>query len=383
MEHEDIQIVGGPKPQLERLPSPGAPAAAESVSVDAWLERRLRVFERALAELQARHEKTERDLARRIAHLEEQIALYEKRAAAMSEPVAESEKAQTQIEPAQLPVPPPDLELAPVQIGDVLARGRRAAHAASFLVAASPKPKGVPRWMAWAAVGCATAMTMTALALANVAGASEPAGAISHRHAAQAFGRVIALADSGDAHDQTMLALAYLRGQHVATDHGAAGRWALAAAQDGDPRAQYLVGALYQAGDGVAANPVAAFHWFETAALRGNLKAMHNLAIAYVEGEGTAKDLGRAAAWFNRAADEGYIDSQFDLAVLYERGDGVAQNPLSALKWYLIAAHGGDREAAARAEQLEQAMAPSDVQRADMAAGVFVAEAKDAAANSL
>jgi TPR repeat protein len=387
MEHQDIEISSGPKPQLERLPSPGAATSPDQpASVDAWLERRLRVFERALAALEARREKSERELSRRVALLEEWLAAYEKRAEAVPELAAagENKMESAQAEAAQGPVPEIGSGPSPSEMGDlVLGRARGPSSAAAIVVSASSKAKGAPRWMAWSAVGCAAAMTMTALALGNVAGASEPQGGVSHRHEAQAFGRVIALADSGDPRDQTMLAFAYLRGQHVASDHQAAGRWALAAAEDGDPRAQYLLGAFYQSGDGVATNPAEAFHWFETAALGGNLKAMHNLAIAYVEGQGTAKDPERAAAWFNRAAEQGYTDSQFDLAVLYERGDGVSQNPQSALKWYLIAARAGDKEAASRAAQLEQAMAPSDVRQADMAAGAFLAQPRDPVANSL
>src|SRR5580693_8790298 len=70
----------GPKAQLECIPGPPAAAPTEEAApaVDAWLERRLRVFERALGQLEARQEKTERDLIRRIALLEEKLATYEK-----------------------------------------------------------------------------------------------------------------------------------------------------------------------------------------------------------------------------------------------------------------------------------------------------------------
>ena len=364
---------------LERIPSPDAPMEEAPPAVDAWLERRLRVFERALAQLEARQEKTERDLSRRIALLEERLAAYEKHeptqpvAETLHEPVAVTETGtafQAIAETAEQPRP----------MGDFLAHARRAANSVKPEIL--PKAKPAPRWMAWTAVGCA-ALTVTALALGTVAGASETAGSISHRQTAEAFGRVIALADSGDPRDQTVVAYAYLRGQHQATDHQAAGRWAQAAAERGDPMAQYLLGALYQAGDGVAADPVQAFHWFEASALHGNLKAMHNLAIAYEQGQGTDKNSERAAAWFNRAAGQGYKDSQFDLAVLYERGDGVKQNAGRALKWYLVAARAGDPEASTRAKQLEQVMGQAQVVEAENQAGQFIPAAHDLPANNL
>jgi localization factor PodJL len=356
--------------------------------VDAWLERRLRVFERALGQLEARQEKTERDFIRRIALLEERLAAYE------NTPVPSSVMAKPEIAPApaaivHLPAATSELEalaeesVSEKPLREFLAHARRAANSAVPVLPHPPKAKGTPRWMAWAAVGCACAMTMTALALATVAGASETAGAVSHGQTAQAFGRVIALADSGDPRDQTVVAFAYLRGQHYASDHQAAGRWAMAAAERGDPMAQYLVGAFYQAGDGVAADPAQAFHWFEAAALRGNLKAMHNLAIAYAEGQGIDKNPERAAAWFNRAAEQGYKDSQFDLAVLYERGDGVMQNAGRALKWYLVAARAGDPEALTRATELEKAMGAADVAEAETQSAQFVPAAHDLLANNL
>ena len=379
------------RPQPEGVESPSAQAAAPSEgsapAVDAWLERRLRVFERALAQLETRQEKSERDVSRRIGLLQEKIAGYEKTEAAAPVP-----------EPVKEPIPEPEtpviaMTTTPVaenllepalqkQIGDFLADARRAAKEAAIPVPPSPKPKTSQRWMVWAAVGCA-ALTVTALALGSVAGASEPMGAVAHRQTAESFGRVVALADSGDPRDQTVVAFAYLRGQHQPSDHQAAGRWALAAAERGDPMAQYLLGALYQAGDGVAADPRQAVHWFEASALRGNLKAMHNLAIAYVEGQGAGKNPERAAAWFNRAAEQGYTDSQFDLAVLYERGDGVRQNPGSALKWYLVAAGRGDKEAATRATELKRAMSATDIAQAESLAAGFRPVAHDLIANNL
>jgi len=383
-------IADAPKAQLERIPSPSvadAPAEEATPAVDAWLERRLRVFERALGQLEARQEKSERDLIRRIALLEEKLAAYENARAPSSVPAEpEIARAPVALMPASVPLSEPAVEeiaLPEKPLRDFLAHARRAANSAPPVLSHSPKAKGTPRWMAWAAVGCACAMTMTALALGTVAGASETTGAVSHGQTAQAFGRVIALADSGDPRDQTVVAFAYLRGQHYASDHQAAGRWAMAAAERGDPMAQYLVGAFYQAGDGVAADPAQAFHWFEAAALRGNLKAMHNLAIAYAEGQGIDKNPERAAAWFNRAAEQGYKDSQFDLAVLYERGDGVKQDAGRALKWYLVAARAGDPEALSRATELEKAMGAADVAAAETQSAQFVPAAHDLLANNL
>jgi AcrR family transcriptional regulator len=376
-----------------------APAPASAPLPDAWLERRLRVFERALAGLESRQEKTEQLLSRSVALLEEKIARpVEKPVLQVAPPTAPPEplpeappaKAEAAAPVAKMtPLPALELDLeppvTPKEMEDLLANARRVAREAALVEPPAPKPKRVPRWMAWTAVGCIAMMALTALIIANIAGASSARGdGISHRQTAQkSLAQIAALASRGDLRSQTMLALASLNGQHGSSDPATALRWGLAAAKQGVPLAQYLVGTLYQDGSGVAPDPHQAFGWFEAAALRGNVKAMHDLAIAYAEGQGTAHDAARAAAWFNRAAGQGYVDSQFDLAVLYERGDGVRQNPQAALKWYLIAANAGDVQSRSRAGQLASEMKPADVARAKALAAEFTPAERDPAANTL
>jgi AcrR family transcriptional regulator len=87
-------------------------ASEPSVSTpDAWLERRLRVFERALSALEAKSATKEREQARIIAELEEKLALFQA-------PVAETRPA-AQAEPS----PKPTLRKARVTpIEDMIAR---------------------------------------------------------------------------------------------------------------------------------------------------------------------------------------------------------------------------------------------------------------------
>jgi hypothetical protein len=164
-------------------------------------------------------------------------------------------------------------------------------------------------------------------------------------------------ATRGDVRAQADLALAYLRGDGVSRDPIAAAGWSQLAAARGEPLAEFILGTLYS--DGIKPDPHIAFQWLAAAALRGNVKAMHNLAIAYLSGAGVDKNPAAAANWFSKAASLGYQDSAFDLAVLYERGDGVPQSPQTALHWYDGAAATGDREAAQRASLLRVALSES------------------------
>jgi AcrR family transcriptional regulator len=391
------------EPRARLAVANGAPVSAPPP--DAWLERRLRVFERALAGLETRQEKTEQLLNRSVALLEEKIARPPERfvipvtpqsAAAVlvpvpasvvtSRPVSEdvADKSES-IAPSAKVTPMPALELdlqssvSPKEMEDLLANARRVAREA-VVEPPAPTPKRVPRWMAWVAVGCVAMIALTALVIGTMAGASAGGGVSRRLAAPPTLAQITAQAGKGDARSQTALAFTYLNAKR---DTASALRWGLAAAKQGVPMAQYLVATLYQDGASVTADAHQAFDWFEAAALRGNVKAMHDLAIAYAEGQGTAHDPSRAAAWFNRAATQGYVDSQFDLAVLYERGDGVRQNPQAALKWYLVAAGAGDAQARNRASQLASEMRSADVSRAKEAAESFTPSERDQAANTL
>lgn len=390
---------------------------------DAWLERRLRVFERALMSLEARAEATAREQTRVIAQLEERLAALggetgERRLAsrpALPQPVETPPKPVPAIEtaataprvqdaqeddaPAQKPVaalaiaPLPVTTISKEEMADVLQSARARAQAAAAIMNAE-KPKEGNRRVRWLAIGALALVVLflcIGLTLGNTASATQndrlaewQGAGTSHRHAVQgALAQTIASADFGDAKAEARLALAFLRGQGVARDASAALRWSVAAAQGGEPVGEYLLGALYSQGEAVKADPARAFTWFQAAAAKGNLKAMHNLAIAYAEGRGTAKDEGKAAQWFTKAAERGYVDSAFDLAVMYERGTGVAQDPRQALKWYSVAAQAGDQPSKLRAQFLRGQMTAGDARLAADAVLAFVALPPLASANTL
>ena len=372
-------------PQTPVVPpqEPGIPAP------DAWLERRLRVFERALNALEVKSEASAREQARAIAALEEKLLAL---GPARTEPLATASVAdipeKSYAAPQEMdeceeavPAPPlPLLEPAPLaalsrtQMADLL----QAARSKALPVPEEPAPRNNSRlrWLAIGALSLTTLFLCAGLTLGDTARATsadlQGSGTTPRRLAPAGLARTIALADAGDARARTALAVAYLRGADVAEDSIAAARWSIAAAQDGHPVAQYVLGTLYGQGTGVAADPVRAFDLFTHAAARGNLKAMHNLAIAYAEGIGTAKDEAKAAEWFARAAERGYVDSAFDLGVLHERGMGVKQDLKQALKWYAIAALAGDAPAAERADFLKTQVSSAQAQLAGREARAFV-----------
>ncbi|HEX4272762.1 MAG TPA: hypothetical protein VHZ32_15310, partial [Rhizomicrobium sp.] len=343
-----------PEPQAPKLEIAAAKAEAETpkaempkadvATPDAWLERRLRVFERALTALEARAEATARDQARVIAQLEEKIGVLngqpaEQRLAVPRMDAVAEQPAPKDVgpkEPASRPqtvvamqaAPAPEEPAASVQetdpaadvpamaplpvpvfskeeMADVLQSARDKARAAAALKD-EDKPKDKNRRLRWFAFGALSLLVLfvgIGFTLGNSASATQndrmadwQGSGVTHRHVVQgALAQTIAAADSGNATAEARLALAYLRGRGVAQDAGAALRWSKAAAANGVPTAQYLLGALYSQGEAVQADPAQAFAWFSAAASHGNLKAMHNLGIAYAEGRGTAKDEAKAA----------------------------------------------------------------------------------------
>lgn len=395
-------------------PAADSQSAQEPAAADAWLERRLRVFERALSALEARAEASARDQARVMSQLEEKLhaltAVSAAASAVVTPPVQDIAAPEPAAEPPrkeasapQAPKHPEALEEKPVpaalaldplpaatisreDMADVLQAARSKARPVEE---APPPPRDGSRirWLAIGALSLVALFLCASLSLGDSASATSremQGDGIAHRQVAvQALRRTIAIADAGDARAQAALALAYLRGAGVGNDPSAAARWSAAAARSGEPMGQYLLGALYGQGEGVKADPARAFELFSAAAARGNLKAMHNLAIAYIEGTGTPKDEAKAAEWFTRAAERGYVDSAFDLGVLYERGMGVEQDLKQAMKWYAIAAKAGDAHSRERVEVLREQISPDAARLAANEAMGFTPLAPLASANRL
>jgi TPR repeat protein len=401
---------------------------------DAWLERRLRVFERALNNIELREEKSEQNRMSGLSALEEGLRQMQE---ALQQSEAERRNASATLrgqldemtlrigalEVAQIaasPAPAPlriESDFSPLQDCDIevitvpaqeetpkagdapmgdsfIAQARRSAQAAQ-LAAETPEPakpdplRGLKnRWVLAAAMAAILLIATATIALGEfaqpVAMPHLAVNGVTHLHPALSSDeRLQVRADGGDAQARTIVALHYLRGEGVPQSDAAAARWARLAATQGDAVAQYVLATLYHQGSGVPQDSRAAFGWFQAAALQGNRKAMHDLAIAYAQGQGVQKNPQEAAHWFARAALLGYVDSQFDLAVLYERGEGVPQSLNDAYKWYAIAAAQGDAPSASRIEALRTQLPPAIITAEQREAGAFVPLKFDAGANNV
>jgi TPR repeat protein len=357
---------------MDQKPAP----APQPPQADPWLERRLRVFERALSALEDKAETRDRETRTSLARLEERLAEFggtqrkldvtaAAELAVQAEPVAvEPEITVEAAAEPEKPEEPNPLLLAPLEAppvprleAEVLDQARRAALAhGRKLETRRRRAARIPERMLIAGtLAILILFACAALTLVNAGGAPahSAGGAVAVRALpVSPLAQLAMRADGGDVTAQRQMAQAYLAGEGVTRDVDVAQLWARAAADGGDAQAQYLLATLLRSGAARDARDAVA--WFAKAADAGQVKAMHSLGLAYAMGDGVARDEGVAASWFAKGAARGFVDSAFNLAVLYERGHGVAQDPRQALRWYRAAAKAGDRSAASRAQFLAQ-----------------------------
>lgn len=415
----------------------------EPARADAWLERRLRVFERAMTAMEARQAEVEKTSRTAVATTEEsvkalQATIVELTARADAaeakaktsandvraalnetalrlqtvESVARAALAETKSDTAPEPAVAEPEPVVAAQAEPAAETGETPAASPSFIagvrksvaanaaaaaaqaeakteVKAKKSRKSIMRYLAGG--GLVLVIFVAAAGMAFSKGVDDGRReALLHvvrltpaapALSATPLDQLTARARHGDVVAELQVGLRYLAPEH--RDPAQALRWTSLAAIHGHPVAQYLLGTLYANGTGTAADAARALQWYEAAALQGNRKAMHALAVAYAEGQGTAKSPSESVRWFSRAANIGYVDAQFNLAVLYERGLGVPQSLLDAYKWYAVAGRQGDAEAKLRIEALRTQLSGDDLAAAERAAGAFRAAPYDVAANAV
>ncbi|MCT9000050.1 peptidoglycan-binding protein [Chelativorans intermedius] len=173
----------------------------------------------------------------------------------------------------------------------------------------------------------------------------------------------------------------YAEGVDVEADLSQAALWYEAAAERGLAPAQYRIGHFYEKGTGVERDIAAAKKWYRRAAEQGNASAMHNLGVLYAMGADGTTDNDEAARWFQEAADLGVVDSQFNLGILAAKGVGMKRDLGEAYKWFAIVARTGDEDAAAKRDEIAEAMAPADLAKAQAKAKLWQAREPIADAN--
>ncbi|HEX3755066.1 MAG TPA: TetR family transcriptional regulator [Rhizomicrobium sp.] len=346
-----------------------------SPPTDAWLERRLRVFERALTALEAKAEAASRDHARAIAVLEERLATAQRTdaiavSAAPVEPPAiviappisapqaapQPGSAETDLSneapddsadeahfarltpesvsvadgmPPEEEIPVPEIEVAPEtgmvllmpeapretisreEMAEVLASARQAAR---YAAEEDLNTKDRPSIrLRWIAAG-----------LVCLAAVSAGIGLMMGGNA-----RATVQHGAGVEHRQ-------LAGTPISR--------LMARADSGDVRAEAQLAFDYLRGQGVLANPQAALRWASEAAGHGEPMAQYLLGTLYQQGhdkDGIKPDPARAFRLFSAAAGQGNIKAMHNLAIAYAEGIGTPKDEGHAAHWFESAAQHG------------------------------------------
>jgi TPR repeat protein/AcrR family transcriptional regulator len=115
-------------------------------------------------------------------------------------------------------------------------------------------------------------------------------------------------------------------------------------AASGDPKAKLKLALTFAKGAGVKADPMMAVFWSEAAAQQGDADAQFGLGTLY--DEGIKPDPAQAFKWFSSAAVGGNQKAMHNIAIALLNGVGVAKDQASATHWFVRAANLGYRDSA-------------------------------------
>lgn len=263
---------------------------------------------------------------------------------------------------------------APETVNDVTAEWLEAEPAAASAAERPQTSAAAPQQAAVAAIPAGEEPAIAA-APAEDALAAIPveAGPIALREAAAA----------GDARAFYEIGNRYAQGRGVGEDMAKAAEWYTKAAELGLAPAQYRIGNMFEKGMGVERDIAKAKTWYQLAASQGNASAMHNLAVLFAMGADGTTDNESAVRWFQEAAALGVTDSQFNLGILSAKGVGMPQNLEEAYKWLALVAETGDKDAAAKRDEIAKELTPEQLENARAAAELWRAKPVKAEANTV
>ena len=349
-----------------------APDKSVPRAPDAWLERRLRVFERAMTAMEARQEQVEKDSRNLVVSAENSIRALEETLTALVSRVDESEARQkssaselrlalneanlriqtvegvaqaalvendttaADIAPAE-PIPPEPVRYErriepyvepthdlhdpadPAQ-KSFLDSARASAIAAATVKAESEAVKKKPKKFS---------VSSRSILIGMLIGAAFVAGAMFAFSQGVRDGRNDAL-------------------RHTSMQPTQPSPFAASAAtpldkltqlaESGDANAEIEIANRYLDGTGTPRNAAAGFRWMTRAAKQGNPAAQYVLGSLYQKGTGTAADPVLAMHWYEAAALQGNRKAMHDLAIAYAEGLGGVKSPSEAVRWFSRAA---------------------------------------------
>jgi TPR repeat protein/AcrR family transcriptional regulator len=114
-----------------------------------------------------------------------------------------------------------------------------------------------------------------------------------------------------------------------------------ALASTGNADAELLLGLRKMDGDGTAQSDADAAQLFQHAATQGSAVAQYWLGTLYERGRGVAINAATARHWFEAAAKKGNVKAMYNLAVANAQGRGGKVDPAQAAHWFWVSAMQG------------------------------------------
>jgi localization factor PodJL len=379
----EVSNSGGATDAIARLQE--TVARLETRPVDAWLERRLREFERALSTIEGRQSDrtgAEQSVEERFRELTDHLQALEHRLIAAADDAAHSLAQRIDACESRLRGVASDSHADSTTLASRITMLENAAFAVKpeFFVAAPSSNPGTDK----SAVQHSPDPVPEAASAEPIIGAAAPVS--SYLAAARKSAQAAAVVQDTHVHkatkqqkSQTMLYLAVgslflfvamltaagllLRNvamnspAHARNNNAPAIRVASrparvtapsnpqqrlrTLAEAGDPKAQLIVGLQYQQGGGAPKNDAAAFAWLSRAAAGNEPVAEFELGVMYKTGRGVNADPPLAFKWFEAAALKGNRRAMHSLATAYAEGWGTDKNMSEAARWYGRAAELG------------------------------------------
>jgi AcrR family transcriptional regulator len=354
-------------------------ARLEARPVDSWLERRLRVFERTLADIEARMEKAERDSSMALTTVSESFKALEERLSASldgaARQVTDSEQRHRAIA-ADLRLYVKDLsgrlaavetslsrflsaddgEFVPAPPARAEVEEMRPREPAPVKLTPLAEPRAMHEPQGENYLSAARRAANSAAAEAT---RSRGMGPLSYLKLSPAAGRGVSVSRRAlqvVAGVMTLIvllitAMIWLRGgpgggpvrlpvaaETMPAAVQSADARVAALARAGDARAELLVGLKLLNGDGVATDVPSAAYWLKKAAAQHEPVAEYWLGTLYERGHGVSKDAAKAMQAYEAAGEAGNAKAMYRLGVGYAEGwDGEA-NYADAANWFAKAA---------------------------------------------
>lgn len=114
-----------------------------------------------------------------------------------------------------------------------------------------------------------------------------------------------------------------------------------ALARAGSAKAELLFGLQFLHGDGLAPNQPEGARWVRLAAGQHDPVAQYYLGSLYEHGDGVIRDNGDAIGWYEAAARQGNRKAMHALGIAYAQGEGIKKDYSQAARWFTEAAEFG------------------------------------------